>query len=122
MKPDRLSLFLLISVGFCLAVAHAQSDEAGSANRATASGSVGITRAPESSWEAWINHAARDGLAESQVPPRSPDLGRVTQPLTPSIGPRSGLFGPESGRGPSRLRSNTESEVGSGTTADRTRR
>lgn len=122
MKPDRVSLFLLISIWFCLAVAHAQSDEAETAHRAVDPGSVDITRAPESSWEAWINHAARGGIIGSQVPPRSPDLGRATQPLTPSIGPKSGLLGPESGRGPSRLRANMESEVGSGVAADRARR
>lgn len=45
---------------------------------------------------------------ETLIPPRSPDLGRSTHPLAPSIGPGSGLLGPEGGRGPSRLRSDFE--------------
>jgi len=49
-----------------------------------------------------------DRPARSLVPPRSPDLGSSTFPLTPSIGPGSGLLGPEGGRSPSRLRSGSE--------------
>lgn len=49
-------------------------------------------------------------LPESHIPPRSPDLGSPTFPLSPSIGPRSGLLGPESGPGPARLRSGDESQ------------
>ena len=48
----------------------------------------------------------------SFVPPRSPDLGSPRFPLSPSIGPGSGLLGPEGGRSPSRLRSGGESETG----------
>jgi membrane fusion protein (multidrug efflux system) len=39
---------------------------------------------------------------ESHVPPRSPDLGSGRFPLAPSIGPGSGLLGPEAGRTPPR--------------------
>ena len=46
-----------------------------------------------------------DRSPSSFVPSRSPDLGSSTFPLTPSIGPGSGLLGPEAGRSPSRLRS-----------------
>jgi membrane fusion protein (multidrug efflux system) len=54
-------------------------------------------------------HSERfDRPAGSLVPPRSPDLGSSTFPLTPSIGPGSGLLGPEGGRSPSRLRSGSE--------------
>src|SRR5262245_8178715 len=49
-------------------------------------------------------------LPESHIPPRSPDLGSPTFPLSPSIGPGSGLLGPDAGIGPSRLRSGAESE------------
>jgi len=40
----------------------------------------------------------------SFVPRHSPDLGVSASPLAPSIGPGSGLLGPEGGRSPSRLR------------------
>jgi membrane fusion protein (multidrug efflux system) len=46
-----------------------------------------------------------DHAPSSFVPPRSPDLGSPRFPLSPSIGPGSGLLGPEAGRSPSRLRS-----------------
>jgi hypothetical protein len=45
---------------------------------------------------------------ESNIPRRSPDLGYPFFPLTPSIGPGSGLLGPEGGRNPERLRSDNE--------------
>jgi membrane fusion protein, multidrug efflux system len=48
----------------------------------------------------------------SFVPPRSPDLGSSRFPLSPSIGPGSGLLGPEGGRSPARLRSGGEMENG----------
>ncbi len=46
----------------------------------------------------------------SYIPPRSPDLGSPRFPLSPSIGPGSGLLGPEGGRGPSRLRQGDDRE------------
>ncbi|WP_447601019.1 efflux RND transporter periplasmic adaptor subunit [Nitrospira sp. Nam80] len=49
-----------------------------------------------------------DHSPSSFVPPRSPDLGSPRFPLSPSIGPGSGLLGPEGGRSPSRLRSEDE--------------
>lgn len=45
----------------------------------------------------------RDRMPSSFVPRRSPDLGRTTNPLAPSIGPESRALGPEAGRNPSRL-------------------
>lgn len=44
-------------------------------------------------------------VPESSVPRRSPDLGEAFAPLSPSIGPGSGLLGPEGGRSPAKLRS-----------------
>lgn len=42
-----------------------------------------------------------DVAPESHVPPRSPDLGLPTRPLSPStVGPGSGLLGVEAGRIP----------------------
>lgn len=71
-----------------------------------------VGRSPRNSWEAWLDHGAREGLSKSSVPPRSPDLGRPTAPLSPSIGPGSGLLGPEGGRSPARLRSDRDPERG----------
>ena len=71
----------------------------------------GTTRIPDSQ-----NHAPlhrHDNLTpQSHVPPRSPDLGEPYFPFSPSIGPGSGLLGPEAGRGPARLRSGAESDSG----------
>lgn len=101
-----------ISLVFCSAIAQAQPPESDSLRQSAPLETSGMTRAPNSSWESWLNHGARDFRPESQVPPRSPDLGRATTPLSPSIGPGSGLLGPESGRSPSRLRSNMETDRG----------
>ncbi len=76
------------------------------------SDSSDVRRPPRSSWEAWLDHGAREGLSKSSVPPRSPDLGGPTAPLSPSIGPGSGLLGPEGGRSPARLRSEREMKWG----------
>lgn len=50
-------------------------------------------------------HRHKNLTPESNIPRRSPDLGEPYFPLAPSIGPGSGLLGPEAGRGPARLRS-----------------
>ena len=65
-------------------------------------GSVDSASMPER-----FNHTPR-----SYVPRHSPDLGVSTSPLTPSIGPGSGLLGPEGGRSPSRLRLDIEQDHG----------
>ena len=52
-----------------------------------------------------------DQAPRSLIPPRSPDLGSPRFPLSPSIGPGSGLLGPEAGRSPSRLRSGDNRET-----------
>mgnify|MGYP001557994349 CR=1 FL=1 len=122
MKHNILSTFLLISLVSWSAIVHAQSLGSTSTPQSAPSGTSGMTPAPRSSWEGWLNHGARDVTPESHVPPRSPDLGRATAPLSPSIGPGSGLIGPEAGRSPSRLRSNGETDFGGGATADRSRR
>jgi membrane fusion protein (multidrug efflux system) len=54
----------------------------------------------------------RDRMSNSFVPRRSPDLGRTTNPLTPSIGPHSRALGPEVGRDPSRLPPGSDREDG----------
>ena len=53
-----------------------------------------------------------DADHEPSIPGRSPDLGQAFSPLTPSIGPGSGLLGPEGGRSPARLRLNLDHESG----------
>lgn len=51
-----------------------------------------------------------DRTPSSFIPRRSPDLGEARAPLAPSIGPGSGLLGPEGGRSPGRLRSGGDQE------------
>lgn len=79
---------------------------------ASPSESPDMMRKPGDSWEGRLRLGEREGPPESYVPRRSPDLGAPTAPLSPSIGPGSGLLGPEAGRSPSQLRSNggTESD------------
>ena len=50
--------------------------------------------------------------SSSIIPQRSPDLGSSSFPLSPSIGPGSGLVGPEGGRSPARLRSGEDTRSG----------
>jgi hypothetical protein len=121
MNHGMLSTFLLISAVSCPAVAQGQSLGADNSRHANSIGTSGMTGTTGGSWESWLNHGARDVTPESQVPARSPDLGRATAPLSPSIGPKSGLIGPEAGSSPSRLQSNREIDFG-GTAADRSRR
>lgn len=110
MKYAMPSTVLVISVCACAAFAHAQTLGSSRGRQAESSERSDVLRAPRSSWEGWLDHGARHGMPRSQVPPRSPDLGRATEPLAPSIGPGSGLMGPEAGRCPSRLRSYGESD------------
>ena len=121
MKHSILSTFLLISLVPWSAVAHAQSLGSAGTRQSAPSGTSGMPPAPRSSWEGWLNHGVRDVTPELHVPPRSPDLGRATAPLSPSIGPGSGLIGPEGGSDPLRRRSNRETDFGE-TAADRSRR
>lgn len=51
-----------------------------------------------------------DHTPRSFVPRHSPDMGVSASPLTPSIGPGSGLLGPEGGRSPSQLRLDLDQE------------
>lgn len=74
------------------------------------SGSSDVTKASRSSWEAWLDHGAREGMSKSYVPARKSDLGTPTTPLSSSIGPGSGSLGPEGGRSPARLRLDREAE------------
>ena len=110
MNHGMLGTFAWISLVFCSAIAQAQPPESNSLRQSAPLETSGMTRGPGGSWESWLNHGAKDFRPESQVPPRSPDLGKATMPLSPSIGPGSGLLGPESGRSPSRLRSHKETD------------
>ena len=105
MKQAMLSTVLSISFVACAAFAQAQDLGSNGKHQTAPSERSDVMRAARSSWESWLNHGARDFTPESQVPPRSPDLGKATAPLSPSIGPGSGTMGPEAGRSPSRLRS-----------------
>lgn len=121
MTHRMLNIVLLVSVAACPVLARAQSPGSDRTIQAAPAEAAGITRAPASSWESWLNHGTRKVTPELQVPARSPELGKATAPSSPLIGPGSGLTGPESGRSPSRLRSNWEADLG-GTAAERSRR
>ena len=68
---------------------------------------TGVGRLPERP-SSDLRHREETLPPESYVPRRSPDLGEPYFPLSPSIGPGSGLLGPEAGREPGRLRSGSE--------------
>jgi hypothetical protein len=78
--------------------------------RVSSSAEIGGTRGTPNSQSRSGAPRVPSSLPESHIPPRSPDLGSPTFPLSPSIGPGSGLLGPEAGRAPSRLRSDTSKE------------
>jgi membrane fusion protein (multidrug efflux system) len=75
-------------------------------------GAMGGTRGRETSSSLGRGSERFDRPPSSFIPPRSPDLGSPRFPLSPSIGPGSGLLGPEGGRSPSRLRSGSTREGG----------
>ena len=79
------------------------SESTGGSGRLDAGG----TRVPERPGSD-LRHRDENFTPESYVPRRSPDLGEPSFPLSPSIGPGSGLLGPEAGREPGRLRSGSE--------------
>ena len=101
---------MLIALVVLTALAQAQSRGSESRHQAQPSDMPGTMRSPGSLSE------PRFSPPDSHIPPRSPDLGSATSPLSPSIGPGSGLLGPESGRGPTRLRSGTETGRGEAAT------
>ncbi len=110
MHHGMLGAFVVIGLITGPAMAQEQSLGSEHARAVAPSESSNLTRTPKSSWETWLNHGAREGSLKSYVPSRSPNLGIPTAPLSPSIGPGSGLLGPEAGRSPSRLRSDRETE------------
>lgn len=112
MNHGMLRTFMLMLLIASPVIAQGQSRGLERTSPTGLSESSEVTRAPRSSWEAWLDHGARDGMSKSYVPPRSPDLGTPTSPLSPSIGPGSGSLGPEGGRSPARLRSERETERG----------
>jgi hypothetical protein len=114
MKYALVRACLVISVLPPSAIVQAVPLELDRSRPAAPSERLGVTSESNASWEGWLNHGARGGLPRSPVPPRSPDLGRAREPLSPSVGPGSGLLGPDAGRSPARLRSYGEID-GSGT-------
>lgn len=84
-----------------------QSLDVTGTRRANPSEAIGVTPSPDSANRGF---SGRDlgAVPGFRVPPRSPDLGSPASPLSPSIGPGSGLLGPESGRNPSQRRSNAK--------------
>ncbi len=110
MTHGMLSAIALISLVMGSGVAQGEASRSDDARQSNPLGASGITVTPRSSWEGWLHHGPRDFTPEPHVPPRSPDLGTPTAPLTPSIGPGSESLGPEAGSSPSRLRSNAERE------------
>jgi hypothetical protein len=112
MKHGMLIAIMLLSFVTCADVARGQSLESDRPRHTSPPGASDRTVSPESSRQEGLRHGERHDTPESYVPPRSPDLGALTAPLAPSIGPGSGLLGPDAGRSPSRLRSTTETERG----------
>ena len=112
MNHMSLRALMFISLVASPAIAQGQPLQAERTSPTAPSESSDVTRTPRGSWEGWLNHGARDRTSKPYILPRSPDLGMPTAPLSPSIGPGSGLLGPEAGRSPSRLRSDRETELG----------
>lgn len=110
MKQALTSSIMLIVLVVLTTLAQAQSRGVERPHQAQPSDGPGPMRSPGS-----LNEP-RFSPPNSHIPPRSPDLGSATSPLSPSIGPGSGLLGPESGRGPTRLRSGTETGRGEAAT------
>ncbi len=110
MKPIILSAVTLVTLLSMLAEGHGQRLGLETTDRLQRLDSD-ATRLPESQRSAPL-HEHEPLTPQSHVPPRSSDLGEPYFPLSPSIGPGSGLLGPEAGRGPARLRSGTESDSG----------
>lgn len=102
MKQVLTSSVMLIVLLMLTAPAQAQSRGVERTHQSRPSDMSGTMRTPGSLSE------PRFSPPDSHIPARSPDLGSATLPLSPSIGPGSGLLGPESGRGPTRLRSEAE--------------
>ena len=73
--------------------------------------SMRSTRKSETSLRLERGFERLDHAPNSFVPPRSPDLGSPRFPLSPSIGPGSGLLGPEGGRSPARMRSGSDKDT-----------
>lgn len=110
MKQILTGSIMLIALVLLPTLAQAQSRGSVSRHQAQPLDVPGTMRTPGSLSE------PRFSPPDSYIPPRSPDLGSATSPLSPSIGPGSGLLGPESGRGPTRLRSGTETGRGEAAT------
>lgn len=95
------------SCAWCVAapaLVQGQSLDAGGNRRANPSDIMAVTPGPDST-KSGVPHRDLGAAPDSHVPSRSPELGASTVPLAPSIGPGSGLLGPEAGRSPARLRS-----------------
>lgn len=87
------------------ALVQGQPLDAGGHRHANPSDIMAVTPGPDSTKRV-PPHRDFGAAPDSHVPSRSPDLGSPSFPLAPSIGPGSGLLGPEAGRSPARLRSN----------------
>lgn len=110
-KPVMLSTAVLVGCVALATVAHGQSLRSDRKEQVQSSEKPGMSRAPSASGGE-LRYRERDSGPSSDVPPRSPDLGSATVPLSPSIGPGSGLLGPQAVPSPSRLRSTAEQERG----------
>lgn len=116
MNHGMVSALVLILLITCSGIVRGQSLGGDGPRHANPSEASGMTRAPESSWEGWLHHGARDVTPEAHVPSGSPDLGIPSGPSSPSMARGSGLLGPEAGSRRSRLRSKTETEGSGGGT------
>src|SRR6478752_1777073 len=94
------SSIMLMALVMLAAIGQGQSRGVDSNRHINSSDLSGKMREPNSLGPASSPGGTKFQPPASHVPSRSPDLGSPTSPLSPSIGPGSGLLGPESGSGP----------------------
>jgi membrane fusion protein (multidrug efflux system) len=112
MAKEVMATHLMIADSGDTAEAFMDYDAGASSRAGLGTGVMGATPGRETSSGLGRGSERFDRPPSSFIPPRSPDLGSPRFPLSPSIGPGSGLLGPEGGRSPSRLRSGSEREGG----------
>jgi hypothetical protein len=110
MTYSLLSAVVLVVLVSDCAIAGGEISRSDGTRPANFPGGSGMATMRGSSWEGWLDHGVRKVASEPAVSQRNSDSGASIAPLAPSVGPESGLPGPEAGRSPSRFRLNRETE------------